>query len=277
LPGEDPVPTTCPTDTAHTLDTTLTSVIDTITENKVTIREESTETGGNFQSRSVTIVSDPGQTNTTLISWPYPVSAMAMEFNVSSDMKGDAVGLAVGVNTIIGALTANSPATSAWTAQNYTSGQIVSYTHPTHGSRYYTCLTDTVSNEPPTDTTHWRHGYRLNVSGTVVANTMTGYYLNLFDGVNSDDLGRVLGVDTENSRVYVEEAPTNSFLATSPSYVRQTVYMLKDWTLGAGGSHLIGESKIGGSYIPADVVVTAFYTNNGEVQRTFIGSVEYLY
>ena len=276
LLSTDPVPTTCPTDSTHTVNTTLTSVEDTITEEKVTIREETIETGGNFQTESVKITSPANSAHTDTVSWPFPVSAMVLKFVIPSGLEGDTVSLAIGKDTIIGVLTAATSAVTAWTSQNYTLNDMVSFSHPTFGTRYYTCIQTTTANQSPTNKSYWRHGYRLSVTSTVTANTFIGYYIKLFNGVNNDDVGRVLGVDIENSKIYVETAPTNTFNAGT-TYVRQTVYFMKDWDLGSAGSYSIGESKIGGSYIPTDTIVTATYTNNSSAERTFVGAVEYLY
>ena len=276
LPSTDPVPTTCPTHSNHSINVTLTSIEDTIKEEKVTIREELIETGGNFQTKSVKITSGANTTNTSSISWPYPISAMVLKFVIPSGMEGDTVGLAIGKDTIIGVLTSGTVSVSAWTSQNYNEGDIVSFSHPIFGSRYYSCIQTTTANQSPTNKSFWRHGYKLSVSSTVTTNTYVGYHIKLFNGVNDDDVGRVLGIDIENGKIYVETAPTNTFNAGT-TYVRQTVYFMKDWNVGSGGAYSIGESKIGGSYIPADTIVTAIYTNNSGTEKTFVGSVEYLY
>ncbi len=53
---------------------------------------------------------------------------------------------------------------------------------------------------------------------------------------------------------------------------------MKDYDIGHPWEHEIGNTKIGGSYVPADVEVTIEYTNNSTTDdKLFVGRVEYLY
>ena len=71
---------------------------------------------------------------------------------------------------------------------------------------------------------------------------------------------------------------TNSFSAVSPTYVRQTVYFMKDYEIGPAWERTIGSSKIGGSFIPKGVSVTLHYTNKSVTDdKIFFVIVEYLY
>jgi len=105
-----------------------------------------------------------------------------------------------------------------------------------------------------------------------------GYFLNLFNGATTDDLGRVFRIDKNNGKVYVEHLPINNYSPATPTYVRQTVYGFKGYDIGEEGNRQIGESKIGGSHIPADVYITADYENNSvDTDKVLIGHVEYIY
>lgn len=278
LSSDVSTPTTCPTDSNHNINTILTSVVETISANKVTIKEETQDTGGNFQVTTVNVISNVGQTNTALLSWPYPVSALCMKFNSSTDMFEDVLNLTIGENTIIGILTSDIATVEGnWVSQNYTKGQVVSYVHPTFGIRYYTCIANTVNNQHPTDKNFWIHGHILSVSSTVTQNTLIGYSINLYNGVNTDNLGDVLLVDKEFNLIYVELPPTNSYTTSPITYIRQTVSHVKNFKIGTAGLHSIGDNKIGGAYLPADTLVSIHYTNNGAATNKFVGSVEYLY
>lgn len=271
------VPTTCPTNTAHTIDATKITIVDSLDPNEVKIQEEATPTGGHFQIATMKVNALKNATSMATLSWPYPISALSMRYVSSGDAntghKGDIINVIVGKNTIIGAIGAAVTPASAWTSQNYTSGSVV-----TNNGRVYTCILDTVSNEEPPNATYWQHGYALTVTTTVTENTAVGFSLNLFDGVNTDDMGRVIKVDTTNSKVYMENNPTNTFSPLSPTYVRQCVHMIKDFEIGEAFEHVIGESKIGASYVPTDVVITLEYTNKSTTyDKEFIGEVEYLY
>ena len=270
-------PTTCPTNTAHSVNSTSVSVVETSSTSVVEIKEESTPTGGHFSSTTVSFDCPPNTTTGQDTSWPINISALNVDFITDESQRGDIVEMMVGKNTIIGALAGFVNPCSTWTSQNYTAGQIVMYDNGTK-TLPYTCTVDTVSNEAPTDTNYWAMGFRVAVSSTVVQYTKVGFYLNFFDGVNSDDMGRVLMVDTVNNYVFMENNPTNSFSPVSPTYVRQTVYQIKDYEIGPPWEREIGASKIGGSHVPKCTKVRIEYTNKSLTDtKRFVGHVEYLY
>jgi hypothetical protein len=266
-------PTTCPINAAHSIDSSQTIIWQTISEEKVQIKEEQISTGENFGATTITVNATKNVTTNQSVTWPHPISALAVEF-ISEDVhRGDIINLYVGKDTITGAITANVDTVSAWSSQNYTVGDIV-----TNNGRLYTCIVDTVSNEEPPNTSYWRHGMEINVEQTVIDNVAIGFYVSLFNGPNTDDLGRVLGVDKVNNKIYMETDPTNSYLAATPTYVRQSVRPIVDYELSGPWEHIIGANKIGGSYVPTDVAVTMTYENKStDTDKTFVGQVEFLY
>jgi hypothetical protein len=276
LPADEPAPTTCPTNTAHTIDSAETIVEKEISDTIVTVKEETTPTYGKFWSRTITATAAAGSTASSYMWWDYPVSVLAIEFTSGPSHRGDSLDLVVAPNTTIGALAANPPTVTAWTSQNYTAGDTVSYTDATFGAGVYTCHTDTVSNEVPTDTTYWRIGLKLTVTSTVVANCTPGRDIRLTDGGNADDVGEVVSVDAVNSAIYVQLEPGNTYLAATPTYVQVSIYMLRDWSLGEPWGYEIGSSKIGGTYLPPRTLIEARYTNNGVASNSITGEVEYL-
>ena len=241
----------------------------------VKIEEESTPTGGNFSVMTIKVTAAAHSSISSVTSWPFPVSALSVVFIGDIDQINDSVDLAIGPDTVIGVITSNIVLPTSWVSQNYTVGQTVTYTHPVFGSRVYTCIVNTVNNEPPTKTSYWLHGFEINVNSTVIKHTMIGYYLSITNGVNLDKVDRVLNI--RDNKIYVETAPATTYLASSPTYIRQTVYPIKNYLLGQPGSHSIGESKIGGSYMPKDTIVKVTYNNNSDSEKSIVGSIEYLY
>jgi hypothetical protein len=246
---------------------------------EVRIAEESTATGGHFGCSSVQVTAGASATGETILSWPFPMSALLMTYIATDTQVGDKVSVTVGENGIIGAITASiSSLPTGHTSQNYTAGDKVTYTDPVNnanGPRVYTCIYNTVSNEIPTNKSFWRHGFEVKVNATVLTYTSIGYYIKLWDGVNTSDMGRVL-YKSSNS-IFCENPPATTFSAATPTYVKQTVYVVKDYILGAIGRNIIGEGKLGGSYVPSDVKVRVQYTNTHGVENTFTASYEYLY
>lgn len=233
----------------------------------VKISEEDIPTGGHWSTYSDKLTAASGQSATLELSFPFPVSCLTMEFETINKQEEDTLDLVVAPDTVIAITSEDIGTVSAWTAQNYVVGNKVSYTHPTLGSRVYTCVQSTVSNEPPTNKAYWSHGYKIALSSTQY--TEIGYYLS----VGSDDLGRV--ISKTSSVVYVEKAPTGSH--SSGTQVKQNIYMMKGFYLGVPTKNIIGEGKIGGTYIPADTVCRLTYHNNGGGTDTIYGILEYLY
>ena len=257
------------------------SILDTIVSNHtgifidtkeiVNISEESIPTGGNFAAKTIKVISDGLSSNYVDVSWPHPISALSMKFNTTTNNKGDTISLIMAPDIIIGvnsiAIT-NLP--SNWVSQNYTSGDIVNYTDPSFGNRVYTCIQDTVNNENPLDKRYWKHGFKLEVNQLP---TMIGYELKIDDGTNVDDLGRVLSINT--NYVYTENAPLNTY--NSNSLIKQNIYILKNFEFGNSWNINIGDSKIGGSYLPLDTFVRLIYNNTKASTESLLGSLEYLY
>lgn len=119
----------------------------------------------------------------------------------------------------------------------------------------------------------------LNVSQTVIDNTSIGYYLELVEGVTTHNCGRVIAIDHVNNVIQPEIPPEVSFSAASPTYVRQSVFVVKDFKCGMPQKYDIGATKIGGSYVPANTIVRGIYTLNNptESPKNFIAMIEYLY
>ena len=275
--GENP-PTKCPTNTAHTVDLNSITITDKIEIDEVVIKEENVPTGGNFQAMTLSLDIPANSTAYKPVHWPFNVTAFGVNFITNAAHKGDIIELYAGKNTTVGIILSSQAPISAWASGNYVAGDKVLYTHLVFGDRIYTCILDTVSNEEPTNTTYWRHGNALLVSSTVIDYVLIGYYIRLTDGVNADDVGRVISIDAESSIIYVENNLTNSYSPASPTYVQQTVYFIKDYEVGEDWERNIGEMKIGGSHIPADTFIEMSYKNNSVSDAKYIvGHVEYLY
>jgi len=121
-------------------------------------------------------------------------------------------------------------------------------------------------------------GSVIEVSQTVIDNTAVGFYLKLDDGTNVNELGRVLSIDTDNLTVTVENAATDSFSPSTPTYVKQTVKFITDSVLEGPGGHALGRTKIGASYIPENTVLRLRYKNNGVNDQKYLSiTLEYLY
>ncbi|ARR74928.1 hypothetical protein SAGO17_0008 [Mimivirus AB-566-O17] len=117
----------------------------------------------------------------------------------------------------------------------------------------------------------------INASSTVIENAQLGYYIHVSDGINSDNLGTITNIDSVNSRITVKTPATNGFLASSPSYIKMSVKVIDNFTFGYQGRYVLGDSKIGGSYIPTNTIIRVIYTNNGNTTKYFYPVIDYLY
>ena len=264
-------PTKCPTNTSHTISTI--TIVDKLVQDQVALKEEDIVTGGHYQARTLVVEAIKNTTTSGNMTFPYDTSAICVKYVTTDIHEGDIINLSVNKNVIIGVLTSNASPVSTWVSQNYTNGQSIIY-----NSKPYTCVLNTITNEIPTNKTYWCKGVLLNVNSTVVQNTATGFFIKLDDGTNLDDVGRVLNVDIENNKIYVEFNLTHSFLASTPTYIKNTVYMIRDFTLGPPSRMELGASKMGSSALLEDYVVTLDYENKSATNdKKFIGIVELLY
>lgn len=273
-------PTSCPHDTTHTLDPTLTSIIDKIEQTFTEVKEEAVPTGGHFQVTSIALRANANSIGTEKIYWPFNITALQVNFVTSEENEGDVINMYGGKNTITGIITGSISPASVWENRNYIVGEKALYTHSYHTSqRVYTCVANTVANNIPVNlyvptipenAPYWRHGYQTPVNSTVILNTAKGYTHSVTNGANVSDMGRVISIDSVNSKLYLEKNPDNSY---SPgAYVRQTITFIKDYVLSKSWERCIGDSKIGGASIPADVYITAEYTN-----KSLEGNAKVLY
>ena len=232
LSEDDPVPTTCPTNTSHTITSNSARIVEIRDPNIVNIGQETTKTGGHYRLDSVQFTAVKNTTTTHTFSYPIDITVISAEWQTASENTGDIVSWKISKDTTIGVIT---------------------------------------SDVNVGDTT-------INVSSTVIDNIKVGFLVNLFDGVTENELGIVISIDTDNETITVQTATTDSFLLSTPTYVRITIPFLLDVELGHPTRMMIGESKIMGSFVPANTVVTCEYTNMSTTDDKRITTiVEFLY
>ena len=118
----------------------------------------------------------------------------------------------------------------------------------------------------------------ISCSQTVIDNVQVGFFVDLFDGVNTDDLGEVLSKDTGANTLTISTAATQQFLASSPTYVRMSIYFLKDSEFGHPWRLVYGEGKIKSSYVPANTVIKVSYNNiHPTLDKRVVCAIELMY
>lgn len=116
----------------------------------------------------------------------------------------------------------------------------------------------------------------ITVDASAYANLEVGYFVQLSDGTNADDLGMVLAKGGSN-QITVETAAAHAFAAATPTYVKQTVKMIPHGHLPQAARLVIGDSKIGGTLIPANTTLRLRYNNSVATAKTFQFWLEYMY
>ncbi|MBA42966.1 MAG: hypothetical protein CMF62_03020 [Magnetococcales bacterium] len=120
----------------------------------------------------------------------------------------------------------------------------------------------------------------FTVTNTVIENAFLGASCNLFDGTNTDEVGFIIGIDSENSTITVQNTPSNTYSPLTPTYVRIGVKMANDIKLPYlpnGGYMEVGQSKIGASHLPANTITRVRYKNNTSETKECHVLYEYLY
>jgi hypothetical protein len=103
-----------------------------------------------------------------------------------------------------------------------------------------------------------------------------GYFMCLDDGVNHDDLGLVLEKQADN-KLRVQTPAQHAFAAATPTYVELTVKMVPHGHLPDSSRLVIGDSKIGGTYVHAGTVMRMRYKNGSGSAKKFEFWLEYMY
>ena len=118
----------------------------------------------------------------------------------------------------------------------------------------------------------------IPVTSTVIENIDIGYLVSVTDGTELDNLGVVINKNQIDSTITVSNPLVNSYLATTPTYVRMGVQIVESLRLnGTNAAVAVGSAKIGGSYLSANTVIRVLYENVTGTAKIFSGVVEVLY
>jgi len=115
----------------------------------------------------------------------------------------------------------------------------------------------------------------ISVPQITMENVFVGCTIDLFDGVNNDNLGKVITVDYANNELGMEIATSNFF--NVGSLIRRSIHTVEDYEIGPAGIYKFGENKISGMYFPANAGIRFDYTNKSNVQKKLVLQVDILY
>lgn len=118
----------------------------------------------------------------------------------------------------------------------------------------------------------------LTVSQSVIDNIMLGYNITISDNKKTNNLGKILFIDQEKNQITVENACTDDFFIEEHPLLYLTIKIVENYEIGPPTSHIIGDSKIGGMYIPSDTIMRLNYENKSkDVTKKIIFKIEYTY
>ena len=95
----------------------------------------------------------------------------------------------------------------------------------------------------------------------LIAYAALGFYLTIFDGTNSNDIGIITNIDPLTSIVTVD-VPTTYAFSASNTLVSMTLKVMDKLVIGQQGIHTYGEKIIGGAAIPKGTLTRYLYKNN---------------
>ncbi len=112
----------------------------------------------------------------------------------------------------------------------------------------------------------------LTVSPTVLQYVMLGYEIKL----GGEVIGEIIGVDFNASTITLDTDLETVYPVYTP--VMMQIVNIKNYLLGSqDNKHTIGKKKIGGHYIPANVVSRLYFQNTTANDIIFKFELEYLF
>lgn len=301
-------PTTCPTNTAHTIDASKTTIVDKVEENTVTVNEGGNSLGGWFKVKGEKIIIptnyvvigqlvNPVSINDTVFTVDQ-ATIDAIELDDCIRVNDGAAPAMIGYVSIIddtnnqitvsgsgspNAYVATDNVELMTTRTDFTQpidigvlslSYISSSDNDGDGLEFqvYPNLTIGVltSDVIATDTV-------FDVQQSVIDNVMVGFWVRLDDGNVRECVGLVTAVDEVNNQITVQKPVVNSFLAATPTSVKISVKMLETKDIGPAGPHSPGNDKIGSSLVVKDKNVRVCYHNHTGGAKKFVFNVGYLY
>lgn len=300
-------PTVCPNDATHSINTSTITITNKIEESKTVIEEETpggTPTGGRFRCDGLNIITQPNTTGIRDFSWAYPISVMTLRFNTDEAHRGDIInGYVIPCSFKTYTVNDISPGLSTIAVEDV-SGVSVGMCIMVSDTENTEYLGKVVSKDSGGNTITTQHATTLSFNGhayvsyvspigivtsevstgqnvlpcnsTVIQNAKPGMVLCIQSASNEEFLGEVFEVDDVNNTVTIQNDPNNTYPAGSYLYLR--IRVVKNYKLTSPMFHVIGEGKIGGSYISSLYVMRIEYTNTDDtVAKDFSWYVELLY
>lgn len=245
------VPSTCPNNNTHVVDTKQTVMVPDTSSSitQIQIEEVTKKTQGRYQSRTIRMdipgsgdIKVVGATTAVDFVLPFPITLMAVQFHCRPDNVGDQVNCVLDRNRTIGALTGD-----------FKTG-------------------DTKININPAGISSM--GTTVNGSAATVLDGLGVYYYDQ-DTKETIELGTIKTVDLSTGDITLDTPLAQGL--TSGKYIQVMRYMVKDYYIYNESIHSLGYCKLGGSYVPAGIKGSILYKNNSYIPKSFSLMIEFYY
>ena len=309
----DSEPTTCPTNVAHTIDTSKTVIVQTIDESIVKIDENVGTLGGHYKARGQKMIIPDnvsiGQIITNVSDTDTIIHVDQDTIDSDSIRCNEYIGLQNGTTTVVlGRIQVIDRNTNQiFIEKNINSSEsfdtfiapcsilgfttykdfIQPYDIGVLSFKYTSSSEnngDTLDVEVYPNTTIGSITQNtsigdtiIHVSHSVIDNIKIGYHCMINSGNITESLGYIVEMDTVNNTITVENQTIKPYLVSTPSLINISVKTLETDDIGEVGHYVFGEDKVGSSKIIKNKAVRVHYSNLTGGAKKFCFNVGYLY
>jgi hypothetical protein len=115
----------------------------------------------------------------------------------------------------------------------------------------------------------------IKVSDSIFEYCDIGYYINLFNGTDFEDLGRIIEKDSENKIIKLENKIVKNFVVGD--YIRMSIKLIPYAYLKGNTKLSFAYKRTGTNFLPSNRILRLKYKNNNNIAKRFMFMVEYLY
>lgn len=230
-------PTTCPTDTGHSVNPLSVSEVGVLSDESIQIKDiiyppgPVTLLSGRYRAKTHAFDALASTTTTSTFSLPYPIALLSGKLITDATANGDIVSMDAGANTTLGAITASLIAT------------------------------DTV----------------IPLSGVTLAlpQLIIGAFVRLTDGTNTTPY--LIVIAKSSTDITVSAPVGYIFSHLTPTYLQIKVVIADEIELAGDGIYTFGTRTVAKSYIPANTNLRVIYNNTHGTDRRVSVFYEYYY
>jgi len=250
-------PTVCYENNTHDIDTESITKVDSVSQTRVVIQEELIPTNGKYKFRGFCIEVAPSvnTVHTFEIDAGIATTVLSTEFVTSANMEGDIVDVFTAPDTPVAIISADISA-----------GDTIININPVQLNDINPAFPDSI----PAFFDQVIPGYKviLNYNPASEGDTVD---------IDFNALYKVIATDDVNHTCTLDRPISASFSAAVPCYVKLYVHAIENFIIGPAFKTIIGETKIGGTYVPANVKNKIIYKNSTDEAKSFKFQIDYMH